>query len=80
VVTQASIGWGNVYSSVYGAAGTATGNASGVSISGGGRRYGAAIMTGDKGEVLDCEYLVGFNGHGTGACKDNHGAKYRLMF
>jgi hypothetical protein len=45
-----------------------------------GEQFGNAVLVGDKGTVLDCEYVVGVGAHGTGACKDNNGGKYRLLF
>src|SRR5713101_173619 len=41
VTDNAAIGWGSVYS--------AAGTASGTVVATGGRRYGAAVLTGDKG-------------------------------
>ncbi len=79
-VTNMAIGWGSVYSSVAGSGGYASGSGTGTSIAAGGRRFGSAILTNDKQTVVNCEYVVGFNGHGFGGCTDNHGAKYKLMF
>jgi hypothetical protein len=79
-VTNAAIGWGSVYGSAAGSGGYATGSASGLSITAGARRYGSAILTNDKHTVVTCEYVVGLSGHGTGACEDNHGTHYRIMF
>ena len=72
VVTNAAIGWG----SIYGTAGNAT--ATSIAI---GRRFGSAVLTGDKQTVLDCEFVLnGLSAHGAGACKDNHGDSYRMLF
>jgi hypothetical protein len=72
-VVNAAVGWGSIYSGVYSATGT--------SVAVGGSQRGSAVMTGDKGLVLNCEYISSaWNGHGTGACEDNHGTKYKLMF
>lgn len=79
-VSNAAIGWGSVYSSVSGSGGYATGSGNGYSISSGGHRYGSAILTNEQHTVVNCEYLVGLNGHGTGGCTDNHGTKYKMMF
>jgi|SRR5271167_2374781 len=79
-LTNAAIGWGSVYSSVAGSGGYATGTGNGFSVATGGHRYGSAILTNEQHTVVNCEYVVGFNGHGTGGCTDNHGAKYKLMF
>jgi hypothetical protein len=66
-----AVGWGSIYSSVYGSAGT---TAAGISI----RGQGSLILTGDKGTILNCEFIS--SGHGSGACLDNHGVKYKLLF
>jgi hypothetical protein len=73
-VSNAAVGWGSVYSSASGA------SVSGISIAAAGRRYGSAILTNEQHTVVNCEYVVGSNNHGTGGCEDNHGNKYKLMF
>jgi hypothetical protein len=70
-VVNSAVGWGSIYSGVY--------SASGVSAAVAGKNQGSAVMTGDKGTVLNCEYISS-GGHGTGACKDKRGTKYKLMF
>ena len=73
LVTNAVVGWG----SIYGTGGTASGTA----IAAGGRRYGAAVLTGNKQTVLDCEFTVSaLSAHGTGMCKSNNGNTYRMLF
>jgi hypothetical protein len=69
---DATYGWGSIYS----ASGSASASTSTVS----GKQYGTAVATGDKGTVIDCEYVTSMSLHGSGACKDNHGGKYKLMF
>jgi hypothetical protein len=71
-VADAAVGWGSIYSS--------TGSASASTVSTSNKQYGTAVATGDKGTVIQCEYVTGMSGHGSGACKDNHGGKYKLMF
>ena len=72
-VVNAAVAWGSIYSSVY----TATGS----EVALGGASHGSAVLTGDKGSVLECEYVSSsLGGHGTGACRDNHGTKYRLLY
>jgi hypothetical protein len=70
-VVNSAIGWGSIYSGVY--------SASGVSAAVAGKNQGSVIMTGDRGTILNCEYISS-GGHGTGACEDKRGAKYKLMF
>lgn len=72
-IVNAAVAWGSIYSSVYSASGTSVGVA--------GENRGTVIMTGDQSTILNCEYVSSsWSGHGTGACEDNHGVKYKLMF
>jgi hypothetical protein len=73
-----SAAWGSVYASVYGTDGAATGSASGTKFGVSLRGQGSMILTGDKGTILNCEFIS--SGHGSGACLDNHGVKYKLLF
>ena len=50
-VVNASLGWGSIYSSVYGAGGSASGSANGYSIHAAGQRYITAILTNESGTV-----------------------------
>jgi len=70
-LVNSAVGWGSVYSGVY--------SASGVSVGVSGKNQGSAIMTGDRGTILNCEYISS-GGHGSGACEDRRGTKYKLMF
>jgi hypothetical protein len=70
-MVNSAVGWGSVYSTVY--------SASGVSVGVSGKNQGSAIMTGDKGTILNCEYISSGD-HGSGACQDKRGTKYKLMF
>lgn len=79
VVTQGTVGWGSVYTSVSSGTSTASGSGTATSI-GIGKREGAIMMVGDQGLVLQCEFIMGLEAHGTGYCKDNHNGKYRLLF
>jgi hypothetical protein len=70
------VNWGNVYAAVYGTGGAAYGGAPS-----GSHQYGSAVVTGDQGTVCDCEYVTGaVSPHGSGACTDNRGNQYKLMF
>jgi hypothetical protein len=71
-VANGTVGWG----AIYGSLGNAAASASTVSR----KQEGTAILTGDKGIVIDCEYVTTPGGHGSGVCKDNHSVKYKLMF
>jgi hypothetical protein len=69
--------WGNTYAKVYGTEGSAY--TSGSSL-GKVNQYGTAVATGDKGAVVDCEYVTSSLAHGTGACTDKQNTLYKLMF
>lgn len=46
-----------------------------------GELQGTAVLTGDKGTVLDLVYTVdSATGHGSGVGKDNKGNEYKLLF
>ncbi len=70
--------WGSIYASVYGTGGSANGSASGTKLAISIRGEGSLILTGDQGTVMNCEFIS--SGHGSGACVDNHGVKYKLLF
>jgi hypothetical protein len=73
--------WGVIYASVYGAGGTASGSGTMVGSRVGSKQRGTAIATGEKGTIIQCEYVTSaWNAAGTGACKDNKGVLYKLMF
>lgn len=40
---------------------------------------GTAIATGDKGTILECEYITTETA-GSGYCEDNRGIRYKIMF
>jgi hypothetical protein len=71
------VNWGSVYAEVYGTQGSAY--TSGASL-GKSNQYGTAVVTGDKGSVVDCEYVTTALTHGSGACADKQGTLYKLMF
>jgi hypothetical protein len=71
------LNWGSIYAKVYGTQGSSfTGNAS----LGKSNQYGTAVVTGDKGSVVDCEYVTTALTHGSDACVDKQGTLYKLMF
>jgi hypothetical protein len=69
--------WGSVYAKVYGTEGSAFTNGASLGKS---NQYGTAVVTGDKGSVVDCEYVTTALTHGPGACVDKQGTVYKLMF
>lgn len=73
--------WGAIYASVYSPTTFAQGSAQSVSGNMQSKYRGSAIATGDKGTIIQCEYIVSeWTAAGSGACEDNHGVKYKLMF
>jgi hypothetical protein len=78
VTRGGSASWGSIYASVYSPEGSATGSANSTRLGVSLRGEGTAILTGDKGTILNCEFIS--SGHGFGACQDNHGVKYKLVF
>ncbi|MGB8541410.1 MAG: hypothetical protein WCD49_07205 [Candidatus Acidiferrales bacterium] len=75
------VSWGIIYASVYGPKGSASGSSSNFASSTEAKQRGSAIATGDKGTIIQCEYITSaWNGGGSGACKDNHDVLYKLMF
>jgi hypothetical protein len=71
------VNWGSIYAKVYGTEGSTF--TSGASL-GKSNQYGTAVATGDKGFVIDCEYVTTALTHGSGACADKEGTLYKLMF
>lgn len=75
------IGFGTLYSSVYGTGGYATGSALGSSMMISATGYGVADMGGPKGTTAHCEFVNNnFNGHGNGACQLSTGGIYRMQY
>jgi hypothetical protein len=76
-ITGGVTSWGRVYSHVWGSEGI-------VKVESRPNEYrGSAIATSDEGRVIECEYITNrsrFEPHGQGACKDNRGNVYKLMF
>jgi predicted small lipoprotein YifL len=68
------INWGKIYGAIYG---DVTWNQTG---NGGLQQYGTAIASGDKGFVGDCEYVTSSLTHGSGACTDKQGGRYKIMW
>ncbi len=85
--------WGQLYQAVYGKDAAEGAASRGARVMENLRR-GIATLRGDRGTVIDCEYLVDFDASpevlnpdprfreptGHGACRDNRGRTYELMF
>ena len=72
-VDQDNHSFGQIYGQAYGAA------VSSVYLNSN-SNPGVARLSGNRGTVLDCEYMVNRTGTGTGACKANNGRIYRVHF
>jgi len=81
LVRGGSIGFGNIYGSVYGTGGSASISGSSTSYAIPGGSPGMASAFGTKGTSIQCEfYNDNFSGHGYGACKSSNGALYRIQY
>ena len=79
-VDNSTVGFGSIYTSVYGTGGSAFGSGSATSFSVPGSSPGIAPFYGTNGTMMQCEYFVSRSGKGGGACKSDDGALYRLHF
>ena len=79
-VDNSTVGFGSIYTSVYGTGGSAFGSGSATSFSVPGSSPGIASFYGTNGTMMQCEYFVSRSGKGGGACKSDDGALYRLHF
>lgn len=71
--------WGQIYAQVWGPGGVASGTVTDVSGMSPNEKQGTGIASCSNGTVINCEYIARQE-HGTGACKDNHGKLFKLMF
>jgi hypothetical protein len=75
------VGFGSLYSSVYGTGGAATGSATTSSMFMSGSGEGMADAVGAHGTTTHCEFMNNnFNGHGHGACRMSDGSIYRMQY
>lgn len=81
-IVGGSTSWGNIFGSVYSPTGSASGLAHSFSGNIDNLQKGTAIGTGSNGTIIECEYLTSAWSptDGYGACHDNRGNKYKLMF
>lgn len=81
IVAGGSIGFGNIFSTVYGTRGFASGigTVSSGSMSASGE--GSASLYGSKGTSVQCEFRNNnMTGHGYGACQSSKGGLYRMQY
>jgi hypothetical protein len=78
-VAGGTTSWGTIFAYVYGTGGFATGRVLTRSVQN--EQYGTAIATGNRGRVIQCEYISSaVVVQGYGACRDNRDVIYRLVF
>jgi hypothetical protein len=81
IVAGGSIGFGNVFSSVYGRGGYASGVGTASSFSMSASGEGSASLYGPQGTSIQCEFVNNnMTGHGYGACQSSQGGLYRLQY
>lgn len=78
-VTGGVTSWGTIYGQVWGAQGVMSGLATSMGGSTPNEQRGTAVAVCDSGATIECEY-VARGPHGQGACLDNSGNKFKLMF
>lgn len=82
-VPHGEVTWGNIFASVWTPTSSAYGTGSGYAESSSYPYRGSAVATSNRGTIIECEYVTNtsrFNPEGYGACRNNHGDTYRLMF
>jgi len=83
-IASGTTSWGNIFATVWTPSGSAIVITPSSSQSIENMQKGAAIATSNRGAVLECEYVTSvvgwFSIKGYGACKDNRGKMYKLMF
>lgn len=78
-----SVAWGTVYGTVWGGNGSASGVSNSYMTSRPTEYFGTAVAASNFGRTIVCEYISNtsrWEPHGQGACKDNSGKIYRLMY
>lgn len=78
-VTGGITSWGSIFGQVWGAQGAMSGIATSVGGATPNEQRGTAVAVCDGGATIECEY-VARGPHGHGACLDNSGNKFKLMF
>jgi hypothetical protein len=76
-----SIGFGSVFTTVYGSHAAASGGGTTRAFAFPAGGQGVASLFGSKGTTLECEFLnSNMTGHGYGACRSSGGGVYRMMY
>lgn len=81
-LTQASGSSGNssTWGSIYGLGSTASASSKTNYTATENSEQGTVIMTCSDKNVLQCEYIVNRDNHGSGFCRDNKSKKYRFIY
>jgi hypothetical protein len=81
IVRGGTMNFGNIYASVVGTGGIATGTATSTNYAVPGGSPGTASLFGDRGTSMQCEfYNDNVSGHGYGGCRSSTGGLYRLQY
>lgn len=81
ILFASSVGFGTILASATGSGGSAVGSGLATNISMSGRGEGTAILAGDKGTSIQCEFLNNnLTGHGYGGCKSSKGTTYKMVY
>jgi hypothetical protein len=81
IVSGGSVGFGNIFATAYGAGGSASANGITTSVVMSGSGQGSAVLAGDRGTSIQCEFLNNnLTGHGYGACRSSKGGLYRMVY
>jgi hypothetical protein len=81
--TGGASGWGSVYSLLWAPGGAVTQVRQGHVTVSPNEYTGTAIARSGQGRLFECEYVTNnsrHEPHGQGACRDNQGRAYKLMF
>ena len=81
IVFGGSVGFGNIFASAMGTQGAVTANGLATSVSIPNEGQGVALLIGDQGTTIQCEFLNNnMFGHGYGGCRSSKGAIYRFIY
>jgi hypothetical protein len=81
IVFGGAVGFGNIFGTLYGSGGMASGSAMTTSYSISGEGQGSASLVGNRGTIMQCEFVnANMTGHGYGACRTAKGILYRMIY
>lgn len=82
-VTAATSAWGTIYSHAWTLKGLALRRDQAAITTAPEEYFGSALAASDRKRIIECEYITNTSPtepHGQGACRDNQGHTYKLMF